>query len=177
MSHPLCRNTLTVLAFAAAAALSVPAAATDAQRQADVARRGPDVMPFSLKATQHVFTKTAEGGVQTVVARNAADAEQVRLVHGHLRDIRAQFLNGDFSGPTHIHGVQMPGLADLKAAKPGRIAIDYQDVAGGAALSYRSGDPTLVAALHRWFDAQVSDHGPDAMAGHPHHGHGAMKKP
>lgn len=168
---------LTLLALAAAAALAAPAGAADAQRQAEVARRGPDVMPFSLKATQHVFTKTPDGGVQKVVARQASDAEQVRLVRAHLRDIRTQFLQGDFSGPAHIHGKEMPGLAQLQAARPGQIAIDYKDVAGGAELDYRTSDARLVQALHRWFDAQVSDHGPDAMAGHPHHGHGSMSQP
>jgi hypothetical protein len=33
-----------------------------------------------------------------------------------------------------------------------------------------------VAALHQWFDAQLSDHGADAMAGHMHHDHGVMSK-
>lgn len=170
-------KTLTVLACAAAAVLSAPAGAADAQRQAEVAQRGPDVMPFSLKATQHVFTKLPDGGVQKVVARNTTDIEQVKLVRGHLRDIQTQFLKGDFSGPTHIHGAEMPGLADLKAAKPGQIAIDYKEVAGGAELTYRTADPRLATALHSWFDAQVSDHGPDAMAGHMHHEHGSMMKP
>jgi hypothetical protein len=31
-----------------------------------------------------------------------------------------------------------------------------------------------VAALHQWFDAQLADHGKDAMAGHAQHG-GGMK--
>jgi len=170
------KKTLTVLTCAAAAVLSAPAGAAGAQRQAEIAKRGPDVMPFSLKATQHVFTKTPEGGVQKVIARNTADNEQVKLVRGHLRDIQTQFLKGDFSGPTHIHGAEMPGLADLKAANPGQIAIDYKEVAGGAELTYRTGDAKLATALHNWFDAQVSDHGADAMAGHMHHDHGAMTK-
>ncbi|MBX3618965.1 MAG: aspartate carbamoyltransferase [Rhizobacter sp.] len=169
------KKTLAVLACTAAAVLSAPAGAADAQRQAEVAKRGPDVMPFSLKATQHVFTRTPDGGVQKVVARNSADIEQVKLVRGHLRDIETQFLRGDFSGPAHIHGAEMPGLTDLKAAKPGQIAIDYKDVAGGAELTYRTADARLVTALHSWFDAQVSDHGPDAMAGHMHHDGSMMK--
>jgi hypothetical protein len=131
-------------------------------------------MPFSLKATTHIFTKTADGGIQRVVAKRAADAEQIELVRKHLRDIQAQFLKGNFSGPTHIHGAEMPGLAELEAAKPGQIAIDYRDVDAGAQLSYRTTDARLALALHRWFDAQLSDHGDDAMAGHLHHEHGAM---
>lgn len=171
------RTPLIVLACAAAAVLPLTAGAADAQRQAEVARLGPDVMPFSLKATQHVFTKTPDGGIQKVVARNTADTAQVKLVRAHLHDLRAQFLEGDFSGPMHIHGAEMPGLADLRAAKPGQLAIDYTEVPGGAELSYRTADAGLATALHRWFDAQVSDHGPDAMAGHMHHDPASMMKP
>jgi len=156
--------------------LPMATAAQDAQRQAEVAKRGADVMPFSLKATTHIFTKTADGGIQRVVAKSAADTEQIKLVREHLRDIRAQFRKGEFSGPTHIHGAEMPGLAELKAAKPGQIAIDYKDVDAGAELSYRTADARLVLALHRWFDAQLSDHGADAMAGHHHQDHDAMMK-
>lgn len=143
-----------------------------AQRQADVARRGVDVMPFSLPATTHIFTKTAAGGVQQVVARTASDTAQVTLVRQHLREIREQFLKGDFSGPAHVHGQTMPGLAELQAAERGQIAIAYQDIPGGAELTYSTREPGLVAALHAWFDAQLSDHGHDAMAGHDDHGPG-----
>jgi len=141
-----------------------------AQRQAAVAERGKDVMPFSLAATTHVFRKTAEGGVQQVVAKKATDAAQVHLARGHLLEIREQFLKGDFSGPSHIHGQDMPGLAELREAKAGQIAIDYQDIKGGGQLTYRTADASLVAALHQWFDAQLADHGKDAMEGHANHG-------
>jgi hypothetical protein len=154
------------------AASSFSAGAADAQRQAEVARRGADVMPFDLKATTHFFTRTADGGVQRVLARSRSDAKQVRQVRAHLRQISEQFRKGDFSGPEHIHGADMPGLKQLRSAGPGQVSIAYRDVSGGAELRYRSADPKLVAALHQWFDAQLSDHGADARAGHPPHGHG-----
>jgi hypothetical protein len=141
----------------------------DTQRQAEVSRRGKDVMPFDLAATTHVFTKTPEGGVQQVVAKHSRDHTQVQSVRRHLREIRAQFLLGDFSGPSHIHGQDMPGLAELKAAGPGQFRIDYKDIDNGAALTYTTADAGLVAALHQWFDAQLSDHGKDAMQGHAGH--------
>ena len=134
----------------------------DVQRQAEVSERGKDVMPFSLAATTHIFSKTAEGGVQKVVAQHAGDAAQVKLVREHLQQIRGQFLRGDFSGPSHIHGYDMPGLAELREAKPGQISITYKEVLAGAELSYESKNVPLVTALHRWFDAQLSDHGKDA---------------
>ena len=60
------------------------------------------------------------------------------------------------------------GLADLKVAQPGQIDIAYKDVKGGAKLTYKTSDIALVAALHKWFDAQISDHGKDAAEGHVH---------
>jgi hypothetical protein len=146
------------------------AAAADTERQADVAKRGADVMPFSLKATTHIFTKTSDGGTQRVIAKDTSDARQIQMVREHLRHIQAEFQQGAFAGPSHVHGVEMPGLAELKAAKPGAIAIVYRDVTSGAELLYKTADGGLVSALHTWFDAQVSDHGDDAMAGHMHHG-------
>jgi hypothetical protein len=140
----------------------------DAQRQSEVANRGKDVMPFTLAATTHIFTKDGQGGVQRVVAKKSSDAAQVKLVRKHLQEIREQFLQGDFSGPSHIHGQDMPGLAALKEAKLGQIDITYKDVKGGAELRYKTVDTELAAALHQWFDAQLSDHGKDAMEGHNH---------
>lgn len=143
------------------------------ERQAEVSERGKDVMPFDLAATLHVFTKTRTGGVQKVVARRAQDAGQARLVREHLKEIEGQFRQGDFSGPAHIHGDAMPGLPELKAAGPGAVQVAYREVPAGAELVYTSADPKLVEAIHRWFDAQVADHGHDAQAGpmHQHHQH------
>lgn len=143
----------------------------DSARQAEVAKRGSDVMPFSLAATTHFFTKTKDGGIQRVTARNTKDSAQTKLVREHLRDIQARFLKGDFSGPSHIHGEEMPGLAKLKAAKSGQIMIAYRDVKGGAELTYQTADTKLVEGLHNWFDAQVADHGTDAIPGHHDHAH------
>ncbi len=123
-------------------------------------------MPFRLAATRHIFTKTADGGVQQVLVLDPSDDAQLAQVREHLRDMQSRFLRGDFSGPMHIHGANMPGLARLRAAAPGELAIAYREPPGGAELSYHASDPGLVLALHDWFDAQLDDHGDDAMAGH-----------
>ncbi|WP_250478244.1 aspartate carbamoyltransferase [Caballeronia sp. INML1] len=148
--------------------------AEEPQRQSEVAQRGAEVMPFSLGATTHIFSKTSDGGTQRVVAKNPADKTQVRLIREHLRSIGEQFRNGDFSAPSQIHGDDMPGLAQLKAAKPGQISMDYKDVRAGGQLTFRTRDTTLVVALHEWYGAQLSDHDPDAIEGHQQH-HGGMQ--
>lgn len=63
----------------------------------------------------------------------------------------------------------MPGLAELKNAKPGQVSIAYKDVKGGGQLTFKTEDLLLVAALQKWFDAQLSDHGKDAVEGHTRH--------
>lgn len=153
------------VALFATGGLLVPARADLATRQKEVAQRGGDVMPFSLAATAHIFTKTADGGVQRVVTKRD-DPLQARLIRQHLARAAQQFAAGDFEGPEHIHGKNMPGLAALRAAKPGELTITYRDLPNGGEIAYRTDQPRLVTALHQWFDAQLSDHGHDAMAGH-----------
>jgi hypothetical protein len=135
----------------------------DGSRQAEVAARGAEVMPFDLDRTTHVFTATPDGGVQTVVA-DEPDETQVSLVRAHLREEADRFARGDFGDPARIHGEDMPGLAELRAGHH-EISVAYDEVGGGARLTYRTDDAALVDALHRWFDAQVADHGDHAEHG------------
>ncbi|BDE07377.1 hypothetical protein WPS_26530 [Vulcanimicrobium alpinum] len=138
------------------------AADADASRQADVERKGKAVMPFDQSASMHVFVPTARGGVQTVMVHDG-DPAQVALVRSHLRAEAARFARGDFRDPAAIHGTRMPGLRTLSAGA-GRIAVTYADVATGGRITYATGDPRLVRALHAWFAAQVRDHGRRVMS-------------
>ncbi|MGZ8094940.1 MAG: aspartate carbamoyltransferase [Methylosarcina sp.] len=150
--------------------MSVQAEDKPAENRLDeVAKRGAQVMPFGLEKTTHIFTKTATGGVQQVVVKNEDDAPQIKLIREHLSKISGEFSRGDFSGPARIHGEDMPGLAALRAAQPGRIKIEYKDLPNGAEIVYSSDDPGLIKAIHDWFDAQLSDHARHAVPGHPHY--------
>ena len=151
---------LSCAASLLAAAPETPAAA-DTQRQREVREKGPKVMPFSLDQTRHTFEKNDMGGVQQVRATNA-DADQVAMIRSHLHSIEKSFSARDFSAPAHIHGADMPGMAEMKAAKPGELAVSYRQLDDGAELDYVSHSPAIIAAIHRWFDAQLADHGRDA---------------
>jgi hypothetical protein len=140
----------------------------DPSRQEAVRERSADVMPFDMNATTHIFAKTREGGVQRVVVKTPGDTKQTALIRRHLKDIADRFARGDFGAPTDVHGAEMPGLAALKAAVPGELHVRYRDLQSGAEIEYSSRDPKLVSAVHEWFDAQVADHGMDAMAGRDH---------
>ena len=118
-------------------------------------------MPFDLEATTHRFEARDDGLVQTVVADDPGDAEQVDLVREHLTTEVERFAAGDFGDPASIHGDAMPGLAEVSAAAD-RIDVAYAEVTAGATITFSTGDPDLVEALHAWGEAQVADHGDHA---------------
>ncbi len=132
------------------------------RRQAVVAERGAAVMPFDLDQTMHHFERLPDGGLQTVKADSASDAEQIALIQAHLREEAGRFSRGDFDDPATIHGDDMRGLAALRQGA-GRITVSYDALPDGAQIRYTTTDPALVDALHDWFAAQVSDHGKHAM--------------
>ncbi|MEM8531164.1 MAG: aspartate carbamoyltransferase [Chloroflexota bacterium] len=127
-------------------------------RQADVAVRGSEVMPFDLDQTMHHFVPQPDGGLQTVVVRDSTDSEQIALIREHLHEEAGRFAQGNFASPEAIHGHTMPGLADLEAGAE-RITVDYAELPDGAQIRYTTADPALIDAIHDWFAAQVSDHG------------------
>ena len=157
-----------VLAAVAAVAVAVTARGDaqkrDHERQAAVAERGRGVMPFDLERTTHRFVKTGDGGVQTVVSDDG-DAEQITRIRVHLRKEARLFRRGVFDDPAAIHGPAMPGVPEIRAGVA-RIEITYSHIASGARLRFRTNKPELVGAIHRWFDAQVSDHGAHAEGHH-----------
>ena len=126
-------------------------------RQAEVAARGAQVMPFDLSKTRHHFEDLPDGGVQTVTVLDPADSLDRRLIREHLSLEAAKFSRGEFDDPMAIHGHSMPGLAELRMAG-NRIAVAYTPENDGGRIRYTTADPALVEALHRWFAAQRSDH-------------------
>jgi len=131
--------------------------------QQRVHRMSPEVMPFDMSKTVHVFHMTQSGGVERVVVRDPADKEQIGLIRRHLRHEAARFQQGDYSDPARLHGEDMPGLATLRANAP-RIAVTYGELPRGARITFETDDLRLLTAIHRWFGAQLSEHGADARS-------------
>ncbi|MGD1867183.1 MAG: hypothetical protein ACFB0D_21755 [Phormidesmis sp.] len=131
-------------------------------RHAHIAARGAHVMPFNLEETTHIFKPLPQGGLQTVVADNPADTQQISLIQTHLQSEADKFSSGDFSDPAAIHGETMPGLSELAEGSQ-NIQIQYSSLPNGGEIRYRTQDPALITALHDWFAAQRSDHGHHAQ--------------
>ena len=136
----------------------------DGDRQRAVADRGREVMPFDLDATTHHFEPTADGLVETVLADDPSDQEQIALIRSHLDHEAQRFRQGDYGDPAQIHGDDMAGLDRLRRGFAS-VSVSYEPVPGGARIVFRSADRQMVEALHAWGKAQVADHGTHAASG------------
>jgi len=143
------------------AGIGLPASSYADDRQDMIHGMGGQVMPFDLSKTLHIFEMTESGGIQQVVIRDPADLDQVPIIQQHLRHEAMSFSSGDYSDPTSLHGAEMPGVKEL-VASAARIRIDYEPLPNGAQIVFSTDDLRLITALHRWFGAQLSDHGADA---------------
>lgn len=132
-------------------------------RQEHVHHNAHKVMPFDISKAVHIFKMTESGGTQSVVAKNPDDHDQIRLIRRHLSQEAEKFQRGDFSDPARLHGASMPGLRELQAGAP-RLKISYTDVPAGGAIEFDTSDIQLITAVHRWFGAQLSEHGRDAVS-------------
>ena len=121
------------------------------------------VMPFEMEKTIHVFRMTEQGGVMQVVTRNDSASDQVPLIRQHLQHEAAKFGKGNFADPANLHGTAMPGLKELQDSA-GKVDVRYHELPNGAEIGFSTADAHLLTAIHRWFGAQLSEHGADARA-------------
>jgi hypothetical protein len=141
--------------------LSGRAALAQMNHQSMIHEKGHHVMPFELKKILHIFEMTESGGIQQAIARDPGDKEQIALIQQHLQHEAMQFSKGDFSDPASLHGADMPGIKTL-ASSASRVKIEYAPLPNGAQITFTTRDLHLITAIHRWFGAQLSDHGSDA---------------
>ncbi len=134
-------------------------------RQAVVREMGSYVMPFSLEETTHIFKQLPDGGIEQVLVKDPANKDQIALIQMHLQYETDSFRQGNFSDPMKIHGEDMPGVTDLRK-NVAEIIFTYHVLPDGAEIIYSSKNSNAISAIHTWFDAQVKDHGQDAMEMH-----------
>jgi hypothetical protein len=132
-------------------------------RQEHVHQMSHSVMPFDMSKTVHIFKMTEHGGVERVVTREAKWHDQIAPIQHHLQHEVERFQQGDYSDPAKLHGADMPGLNELQEGAS-RITVSYAALPNGAEIRFETSDIHLLTAIHRWFGAQLSEHGADAKA-------------
>ena len=152
---------LGIFIIALLACVNTPAWAQTVQQR--VHHMSHDVMPFDLSGALHIFKMTEQGGIQRVVIRDSKWTNQVALIQQHLKHEAEQFQKGNYSDPATLHGASMPGLNELQQGAS-HIRVSYRPLPDGAEIVFETTDLRLLTAIHRWFGAQLSEHGADAKA-------------
>jgi len=132
-------------------------------KQEHVHQMAHSVMPFDISKTIHIFRMTESGGVQQVILKDPHATDQIALIQQHLKHESDRFQHGDYADPIMLHGADMPGLKELQAGAP-QIKITYSALPTGAQITFETTDLHLLTAIHRWFGAQLSEHGADATS-------------
>ena len=131
--------------------------------QEQVHQMAHSVMPFDISKTVHIFKMTEFGGIQQVIVKDPGSIDQIAFIQQHLLHMAERFQLGDYSDPAKLHGTQMPGLKELQGGFS-EIKVSYATLPSGAELTFETTDLHLLTAIHRWFGAQLSEHGADAKA-------------
>lgn len=157
------RNLSYLVQAVAILVLTVSATVFAETQQEHVHQMAHSVMPFDMSKTVHIFKMTESGGVQRVIAKDPGARDQIALIQQHLQHEAERFQHGDYSDPAVLHGADMPGLKDLQAGAL-HIRVSYTALPSGAEIKFETTDLHLLTALHRWFGAQLSEHGADARS-------------
>src|SRR5690242_15363224 len=87
------------------------------QKDAALQANGKIAMGFDQDATTHHFRLFSDGGSIEVVAKNKADAKNIKLVRNHLKEIAESFSKGDFEKPVMTHSEEPPGVGVMQRLK------------------------------------------------------------
>ena len=143
--------------------LATACAWADSSQQEHIHHLSHGVMPFDMSKTVHIFNMTERGGEERVVTRVEGADDQIALIQHHLQQEAVRFGRGDYSDPVTLHGAEMPGLKELQEGHA-HIKVSYKALPNGAAITFETADLHMLTAVHRWFGAQLSEHGADAKA-------------
>ncbi len=166
MSLPVCRIVLLALvAPTLGSAQSAPATSPAADSSfAAMKARGAVVMGVGQDASEHRFEELPDGGRIVYRMLDPADTEGATTIRRHLRSINDSFAVGVFHGPAEVHGIEVPGTAEMARLRGG-IRYTAHDIPSGAELRISSADSSAIAAIHAFLAFQRMDH---RAAGHDH---------
>lgn len=127
------------------------------QKDQTLKKRGADAMGFDQDATTHHFRLAPNGGSIEVTVRNAADAETLAAIRGHLQSIAGEFSAGRFDKPFATHGEVPPGVAQMQQLRES-IAYRYEELPQGGAVRITTKNARALAAVHRFLRYQITEH-------------------
>lgn len=116
-------------------------------------------LPYAVDQAIEGFASTSDGGIMQILAKAADDTKQIQHIQQYLQKTAKEYNQGDFSSTEKFHGTNMPGLAQMKAAKDHAIRYEFKTLNNGGQILFSTRNPQLLNALHDWIAAQIKEHG------------------
>ena len=123
----------------------------------ELKKRGAAAMGFDQETSSHHFRLSPAGGSIEVVANDAADLTTRDQIRAHLKEIAAEFANGDFAKPFATHGELPPGVKTMQSRKQ-KLTFSYEDIASGGAVRIATQDVKAREAVHEFLRYQIREH-------------------
>jgi hypothetical protein len=130
---------------------------TEDFNQTAMLERGNVAMGFNQTKIHHHFMSTTTGGEIMIMSTNMSDIQTIDEIKNHVKDIQAEFSQGNFTKPFYIHAQIVPGT-DVMTAKKNLINYSIKDIDGGSVLILTANDTTLLNAIQQFMDFQSSQH-------------------
>jgi hypothetical protein len=156
--------TAATFIFSSCGGAQSPKAAKPDSAFAEMQKRGQMAMGVDQYTSQHKFDITADGG-RIELQSDKQDSLGVAQIRAHMRLIQHAFQAGDFSTPAFVHMRDMPGTA-VMSAKRDAIKYAYADLPRGAEVRISTKDPSALAAIREFLNAQRSEHHAGGMTMH-----------
>jgi len=126
------------------------------EKDRELKKRGAAAMGFDQDTTAHHFRLSASGGSIEVVTNDAADLAGRDQIRAHLKEIAAEFADGDFAKPFATHGEVPPGVTTMKARKR-MLSFEYEELAGGGVVKIVTHDAKAREAVHEFLRYQIRE--------------------
>jgi hypothetical protein len=130
---------------------------TAMERDAALKQRGAAAMGFDQDKTSHHFVLTASGGHIEVAVNDPLDDGSRVQIRSHLKEIAADFANGNFEKPFATHGETPPGVRTMRRRRAA-ISYTYADTVAGGRVTIVASNSTSKAAVHAFLRYQIREH-------------------
>ena len=114
-------------------------------------------MGFDQSKIAHEFSTTKDGGQIKITALDEKDNNTINQIKSHTREIKNDFIEGNFTKPFYIHAQSVPGTDAMTQSKD-QIQYKIQDLKNGSILLLLTNNPNLSSSIHQFMTYQSTEH-------------------
>lgn len=115
-----------------------------------------DTFGFSHEGSKHTFRLLANGGAIELRATDG-DSKTVAAIRSHIKEIAAEFREGDYSKPKFVHERFPDGVETMRERRRS-IQYRFEELPEGARIVISTKDAQALDAVHRFLRFQIADH-------------------